>query len=69
MSFSKRNQKKNELELGSDLVLTQEDFSAMRSHSSQDNLDLEAYLDFLEDIRAFESGNPRTGYFEDEFIL
>jgi hypothetical protein len=57
------------LELEKDLVLTAEDFLAMRAPSSHDSQDLAAYLDFLENVGAFESKKADARVYAEEFRL
>jgi|GEM_PF-1338502 len=48
------------LNLEEDLLITEEDFAAMREAPPHDPRDLGSYLDFLEAVGAFESGeSPR----------
>jgi hypothetical protein len=41
----------------------------MKENHFQNDRDLEAYLDFLEDIDAFESRKVKTIFYEAEFEL
>ena len=58
-----------DLDLENDLLLSSNDLAFMRKNNSQDAQDLESYLDFLDDIDAFESKKIKTEFYEAEFEL
>ncbi len=58
-----------DLDLENDLLLSSNDFAFMRKNNSQDAQDLESYLNFLDDIDAFESKKIKTEFYEAEFEL
>lgn len=57
------------LELEKDLHLTAEDYPHMRTPPGHDSRDLGAYLDFLEEIGAFESKKPAAKLYTEEFRI
>ncbi len=57
------------LRLEKDLQLSAEDFIAMRTPSSHDPQDLAAYLDFLEDVGAFDWKKVEAKTYDEEFYL
>ena len=58
-----------DIDLENDLLLSLNDLAFMRKNNSQDAQDLESYLDFLDDIDAFESKKIKTEFYEAEFEL
>lgn len=59
------------LDLEKDLLLSEEDRAFMKRSRCEDNrgLDLEIYLDFLEEIGAFSSPKPAGKAFAHDFEL
>ena len=55
MKSPEKNRKNNDLKLENDLLLSTEDFASMKKNLLQKDQCLEAYLNFLDDIGAFES--------------
>ncbi len=58
-----------DLDLENDLLLSPNDLAFMRKNNSQDAQDLESYLNFLDDIDAFESKKIKAEFYEVEFEL
>jgi len=58
-----------DLDLENDLLLSSNDLAFMRKNNSQDAQDLESYLNFLDDIDAFESKKIKTEFYKAEFEL
>ncbi len=70
MKSSGKSRKTKNIDLEKDLLLSQKDLEFMRQANSQDALDLEAFLDFLDDIGAFESKKKaRSEFYDAEFEL
>ena len=69
MKLSEKNKEINELDLESDLKISTEDLSALKNLSHHPNITLEEYIDFLEDIGAFESKKPQPVIFSEVFSL
>jgi hypothetical protein len=69
MKLSEKNKKINGIDLESDLQIGPEDLSALKKLSSRPNISLEEYIDFLEDIAAFESRKPQPVIFSEVFSL
>jgi len=69
MKLSEKNKKINELDLESDLRIGPSDLSPLRKLSTHQNISLEEYIDFLEDIGAFESEKPKPVIFSEVFSL
>jgi len=61
--------KKKELILETDLLLSPRDFTALKNPTAHDAQDLESYLDFLEEIGAFESKKVRAKLYREVFAL
>ncbi|MBW2163645.1 MAG: hypothetical protein JRF43_04140 [Deltaproteobacteria bacterium] len=62
-------ERSKDLDLENDLLLSSNDLTFMRKNNSQDAQDLESYLNFLDDIDAFESKKIKTEFYEAEFEL
>ena len=58
-----------DLDLENDLLLFPNDLAFTKKNNSQDARDLESYLNFLDDIDAFESKKIKTEFYEAEFEL
>jgi hypothetical protein len=69
MKSSEKSTKNRDINLEKDLLLSQKDFSFMRQANDQGARDLEAFLDFLDDIGAFESKKMKTKFYDIEFEL
>ena len=61
--------KNKELAFETDLFLSYEDMSFMQKNIPNDKQDLEAYIDFLEEIEAFKSKKIKAKYYEEVFEL
>ena len=57
------------LDLEADLALTPEDFRAMGQKPPVEDRDLSSYLDFLEEIGAFETRKTDVKIYEEQFEL
>lgn len=68
MTLSEKTQKPDELDLERDLPLSKEDMAQMQKPRVQ-TIDLAAYLDFLEEIKAFETKGGKTKFFDAVFEL
>ena len=55
--------------LETDLPVTAEDLAALRTPCSNEPEDLAAYLDFLEDVGAFDSKKPSAKHYAEGFEL
>jgi hypothetical protein len=64
-----RRSKDLDLDLENDLLLSSNDLAFIRKNNSQDTQGLESYLNFLDDIDAFESKKIKTEFYEAEFEL
>jgi hypothetical protein len=62
-------ERSKDLDLENDLLLSSNDLAFMRKNNSQDAQDLESYLNFLDDIDAFESKKIKTEFYDAEFEL
>lgn len=69
MPLSEKNKQINELDLESDLKIGTADLSALKKFSSHSNISLEEYIDFLEEIGAYESRKPQAVIFSEVFSL
>lgn len=69
MRSSEKCGKNKALQLETDLLLSQEDLVVMKKPVPQERQDLEGYLDFLEDIGAFETKKIKTKFYDAEFEL
>ena len=69
MSLSVKRNNKKEMILETDLLLSPRDYTALKSPTSHDAQDLESYLDFLEEIGAFESKKIKAKLFREVFAL
>ena len=69
MTSPVKNKKRDYLDLEADLPITPEDLSALKRLSSHPNITLEEYIDFLEDIGAFETPKPPPVIFSELFSL
>ncbi|PXF57663.1 MAG: hypothetical protein C4B58_09235 [Deltaproteobacteria bacterium] len=58
-----------DLDLENDLLFSSNDLAFTKKNNSQDAQDLEGYLNFLDDIDAFESKKIKTEFYEAEFEL
>ena len=67
--MSSSTEKKKNLNLEEDFFLTPEDFSAIHEPCPHDPHDLKSYLDFLEDIGAFEQEKVKKRFYQNEFEL
>jgi len=57
------------LNLEEDLLLTEQDFAAMRTLPIENGTDLQGYLDFLEAIGAFDGKKPDAKLYAAMFQL
>ena len=69
MTSLEKSGKNKDIDLETDLLLSKKDIAFMRKNHFQNNRDIEAYLDFLEDIDAFVSRKVKTKFYEAEFEL
>jgi hypothetical protein len=69
MNSSEKSTKNRNIDLETDILLSQKDFSFMRQTNYQDARDLEAFLDFLDDISAFELKKIKTEFYDAVFEL
>ncbi len=69
MTSSEKSKKSNNINLETDLALSQKDFTAMKKKSFKKEQDLEGYIDFLEAIGAFKSKKIKTKFYDAEFEL
>ena len=69
MTSSEKSKKNNNINLETDLPLSQKDFTAMRKKPFEKEQNLEDYFDFLEEIGAFESKKVKTKFYDEEFEL
>lgn len=69
MNSSEKSTKNRNIDLETDLLLSQKDFAFMREINSQDALDLEASFDFLDDIGVFESKKIKIKFYDAVFEL
>jgi len=69
MTSSEKSKKNNNINLETDLPLSQKDFTAMRRKPFEKEQNLEDYFDFLEEIGAFESKKVKTKFYDAEFEL
>ena len=69
MTSSEKSKKSNNIDLETDLSLSQKDFTAMRKKPFKKDQDLEGYIDFLEAIGAFKSKKIKTKFYDAEFEL
>ena len=69
MTSSEKSKKNNNINLETDLPLSQKDFTAMRRKPFEKEQNLEDYFDFLEEIGAFESKKVKTKFYDEEFEL
>jgi hypothetical protein len=68
MTLSEKTEKPEELDLEKDLPLSREDMAQMQKSRVQ-TIDLADYLDFLEEIKAFETGGGKTEFYDTVFEL
>jgi hypothetical protein len=69
MTSSEKSKKNKDINLDADLLLSEKDFAAIRKKPLEKEQDLEGYIDFLEDIGAFESKKVKTKFYDAEFEL
>ena len=69
MTSSEKSKKNKDINLEADLLLSKKDFAAIRKKPLEKEQDLEGYIDFLEDIGAFESKKVKTKFYDAEFEL
>ena len=69
MTSSEKSKKNKDINLDADLLLSEKDFAAIRKKPLEKEQDLEVYIDFLEDIGAFESKKVKTKFYDAEFEL
>ena len=69
MSLSVKKSNKKEIILETDLLLSPRDYTALKNPIAHDAQDLESYLDFLEEIGAFESKKIKAKLFREVFAL
>ena len=69
MTSSVKKGGNRDLDLENDLLLFSNDLAFTKKNNSQDARDLESYLNFLDDIDAFESKKIKTEFYEAEFEL
>ena len=69
MTSSEKSKKNKDINLDADLLLSEKDFAAIRKKPLEKEQDLEGYIDFLEDIGAFESKKVKTKFYDEEFEL
>jgi hypothetical protein len=63
------SQKKSELNLEEDILITPADFAALRQPPPHDPQDINSYLEFLEEIGAFATRKIKTTFYKDIFKL
>jgi len=68
MTSSEKTEKTEELDLERDLPLSLEDIAQMRKPSVH-RVNLAAYLDFLEEIKAFETKSEKKKFYDAVFEL
>lgn len=69
MSLSVKRSSKKEIILETDLLLSPRDYTALKKPTAHDAQDLESYLDFLEEIGAFDSKKLRAKLYGEVFAL
>jgi hypothetical protein len=69
MKSPEKSRKNNDLNLENDLLLSTEDFAFMKKNLLQKDQDLESYLNFLDEIGAFESKKIKLKFYDAEFEL
>jgi hypothetical protein len=69
MGLSVKRSKKKEIILETDLLLTPRDYTALKIPTAHDAQNLESYLDFLEEIGAFDSKKVRAKLYKEVFAL
>jgi hypothetical protein len=62
-------ERKRSLNLEKDLVLTKEDFEAMRTLPLRDPRDLGSYLDFLDELWGSQKKEIRKRFYPEQFRL
>ncbi len=62
-------ERKRALNLEKDLVLTKEDFEAMRTLPPHDPRDLGSYLDFLDELWGSQKKEIRKKFYPEQFRL
>ena len=68
MTLSEKTGKTEELDLERDLPLSREDMAQMEKPRVQ-SVDLGTYLDFLEEVRAFETRAEKRKFYDAVFEL
>jgi hypothetical protein len=69
MSLSVKRSNKEEIILETDFLLTSRDYTALKNPTAHDAQNLESYLDFLEEIGAFDSKKVRAKLYKEVFAL
>ena len=69
MKSSEKREESKDLDLERDLSLSPEDIAHMGKPGIQDSQDLGPYLDFLEQINAFESTSRKRKFYDSDFEL
>ncbi len=69
MTSLEKSKKNKDINLETDLPLSQKDFVAMRKKPFEKEQNLEDYFDFLENIGAFESKKVKIKFYDAEFEL
>jgi len=69
MKSSEKSGESKDLDLERDLPLSAEDITHMGKPRIQDSKDLGSYIDFLEQINAFESRSEKRTFYDSDFEL
>jgi len=69
MSSLVKKSNKKKMILETDLLLSPRDYMALKNPTAHDAQDLESYLDFLEQIGAFDSKKVKAKLYREVFAL
>ncbi len=69
MKSSGKTPKNSDIDFKADLSLTRKDMAAMEKKPFEKEPDFDGYIDFLEEISAFESEKLKTEFYEAESEL
>jgi len=69
MTSSEKSKENKVIHLEADLLLSKKDFVAIRKKPLEKKQDLEGYIDFLENIGAFDSKKVKPKFYDAEFEL
>ena len=69
MSSLVKKSNKKKMILETDFLLSPRDYTALKNPTAHDAQDLESYLDFLEEIGAFDSKKVKAKLYKEEFAL